>query len=96
MADPSQIIISQVITEKTSGLRMQDVYTFKVLLAAKKTQIKNAVEKLFNVDVVAVNTSKVRGKKRVLGKSIGKTSQWKKAYVRLKEGQKIKMLEEAK
>lgn len=93
MAHPYQIIIEPIITEKTSGLRMNSVYVFKVLKEATKTQIKNAIKENFGVDVSSINTAKMKGKVRKLGKSIGITSGWKKAYVQLKEGQKIKELE---
>lgn len=96
MYDPAQIIVSPVITEKSTGLRAQDVYVFKVLQGVNKNQIKKAVEKMFNVDVKAVNTSKVRGKTRTLGRTIGRTPGWKKAYVQIKEGQKISTMEEIK
>ena len=73
MYDPSQIVVAPVITEKSTDLRGQNVYTFKVLLKARKTQIKEAVEKMFNVSVESVNTSKVKGKTRVLGRTVGRT-----------------------
>ncbi len=93
MAHPYQIIIEPVVTEKTSGLRADSVYVFRVLKEATKTQIKNAIKENFGVDARSVNTVKMRGKARTLGRSIGVTSGWKKAYVKLKEGQKIKELE---
>lgn len=96
MYDPAQIIVTPVITEKSTGLRAQDVYVFKVLKGANKDQIKEAVEKMFNVEVKAVNTSKVRSKTRTLGRTIGRTPGWKKAYVKIKEGQKISVMEEIK
>jgi large subunit ribosomal protein L23 len=88
-----QIILKPVITEKSSLLKMDSVYVFSVLKDATKIDIKNAVEKLFKVNVVSVNTAKVRGKTRRLGKSVGTTSGWKKAYVKLEQGQKIDMIE---
>lgn len=93
MFDPHQIIAEPIVTEKSSDVRLQSVYVFKVLKAATKDQVKLAVKKCFGVDVESVNTAKVKGKIRKLGRSIGKTSGWKKAYVKLKEGQKIKELE---
>ena len=93
MAHPYQIIIEPIITEKTSGLRADSVYVFKVLKEATKSQIKNAIKENFGVDVSSINTAKMKGKVRKLGKSIGITSGWKKAYVQLKKGQKIKELE---
>jgi large subunit ribosomal protein L23 len=93
MANPYQIIIEPIVTEKTSGLMASSVYVFKVLKEATKTQIKNALKLTFGVDSESINTSKVRGKVKTLGRSIGRTAGWKKAYVKLKEGQKIKELE---
>jgi len=93
MHNSYQIIVSPLITEKTSNLRADSVYVFRVIKDSTKNQIKYAVEKAFGVDVVSINTTKVRGKARKLGKSIGRTSGWKKAYVKIKAGQKIKELE---
>lgn len=93
MRSPEQVIVQPVITEKSSLMKSDSVYVFSVLKDSSKIDIKNAVEKLFKVNVKSVNTLKVRGKTRRLGKSSGKTSSWKKAYVKLKAGQKIEMIE---
>jgi large subunit ribosomal protein L23 len=93
MPDLHSIIVEPVITEKSSLLRAESVYVFKVLKQASKSQIRDAVEKAFGVTVDAVNTTKVRGKARATGRHIGRTASWKKAYVRLKQGDKIKQLE---
>jgi large subunit ribosomal protein L23 len=93
MPDPYQIIIEPIVTEKSSGLRAGSVYVFKVLKDSTKSQIKNALKNAFGVDAISINTTKVKGKTRQLGRSIGATAAWKKAYVQLKEGQKIKELE---
>ena len=90
---PEQIIIEPVITEKAVGERALSRYVFKVHLNATKTSIAQAVEKLFKVKVIAVNTSQVRPKRRIMGRSIGRTAYWKKAYVTLESGQKIEELE---
>jgi len=90
---PEQVIIEQLLTEKAVGGRALSRYAFRVHSNASKTQIAQAVKKLFKVNVIAVNTSSVRSKRRVLGRSIGRTSSWKKAYVTLKQGQKIEELE---
>ncbi len=87
------IIVKPIITEKATIARMESVYVFRVLPAATKIDIQRAVEKLFNVEVLDVNTAKVRGKSRRIGRSFGKTSSWKKAYVKLKAGQKIDLIE---
>jgi len=90
---PERLIIEPLITEKAVAARLAFRYVFKVHLAATKIAIADAVEKAFKVKVKAVNTLKVRPKSRVVGRSIGRTSQWKKAYVTLEKGQKIEELE---
>jgi large subunit ribosomal protein L23 len=60
---------------------------------ANKIQIKNAVEKIFSVTVLQVNTVNVRGKSRRFGKTVGVSKNWKKAMLRLKDGDKIEMFE---
>lgn len=91
---PEQIIIEPVITEKAVGERAAfSRYVFKVHPKATKTSIAQAVEKVFKVKVKAVNTTMVRPKQRIMGRSIGRTSAWKKAYVTLESGQKIEELE---
>lgn len=93
MSENENIIVKPIITEKASMARMDSVYVFKVLSKANKIDIQKAVEKLFNVEVLDVNTAKVRGKARRIGRSAGTTSSWKKAYVKLKSGQKIDLIE---
>ncbi len=84
------IIIAPVITEKSEYLKNnQNVYVFKVKNSANKTQIKNVIEKQFNVKVVSVNTLNARQKDRRVGKYTGKTAAYKKAYVKLAEGSSI-------
>ncbi|MDD5382193.1 MAG: 50S ribosomal protein L23 [Candidatus Margulisbacteria bacterium] len=90
---PEQIIIEPLITEKAVGGKAASRYAFKVHTRATKIEIAQAVAKLFKVKVMAVNTSNVRPKRRVMGKSIGRTSRSKKAYVTLAPGQKIEELE---
>ena len=81
-------IISPLVTEKTM-LGMSDLkYSFKVKKDACKVEIRNAVEKIFNVKVSKVNTMNVRGRNRRRGKIIGRTPDWKKAVVTLAKGQK--------
>jgi len=91
--EPEQIIIAPVVTEKAVGVRALSCYTFRVNIAATKVAIAQAVAKMFKVKVKSVNTSFVRAKRRVMGRSIGQTSSWKKAYVTLLAGQKIEELE---
>ena len=84
-----QTILSPLITEKATALSEQNQVVFKVQLDATKPEIKAAVEGLFNVKVLAVNTLVVKGKaKRFRGRP-GQRSDWKKAMVRLAEGQSI-------
>lgn len=90
---PEQIIVEPVITEKAVGERVLSRYVFKVNPLANKTSVARAVEQLFKVKVKSVNTSKVRPKRRVMGRSVGRTGYWKKAYVTLEQGQKIEELE---
>jgi len=88
-----QIIIAPVITEKSMTHREKACYVFQVNLRATKISVRQAVEKAFKVKVADVNTAYVRGKKRSMGRSIGATARWKKAYVTLLPGQKIQELE---
>jgi len=87
------VLIAPLLTEKSVTERVRSRYTFKVNAKATKIQVKQAVEKAFKVKVVDVNTCMVRSKRRILGRSIGKTSGWKKAYITLAAGQKIQELE---
>lgn len=89
------VIKKPCLTEKGNVLQeMQNKVVFEVDTRANKIEIKKAVEKLFNVSVKKVATSNVQGKqKRVGAKSMGRTSNWKKAYITLAEG-KINFLDE--
>ena len=78
---PEEIIIAPVVTEKSNDELQQGKYTFKVNKKATKVEIAKAVEKLFNVKVLNVNTMNVRGKKKRVGYNVGRTSDWKKAIV---------------
>jgi large subunit ribosomal protein L23 len=78
---PEDIIIAPVITEKSNDGMQEGKYTFKVNKKATKVDIANAVEKLFEVKVLKVNTVSVKGKMKRMGKYEGKTSDWKKAIV---------------
>ena len=75
------IIIEPVITEKSNDGLQEGKYTFKVNKKATKIDIAKAVEKLFEVKVLKVNTMTVKGKEKRVGRSVGKTSDWKKAIV---------------
>lgn len=89
------IIKKPCLTEKSNLLQeVENTVTFKVDSRANKIEIKKAVEELFDVKVQSVRTTPVKGKKRRVGiKSMGKTNDWKKAYVSLSEGE-INFLEE--
>ena len=75
------IILAPVVTEKSSSEIQDGKYTFKVNKKATKIDIKMAVEKLFDVKVLNVNTISVKGKEKRVGRNVGKTSDWKKAIV---------------
>jgi len=89
-----EIIRRPLITEKGTQLReLHQQYLFEVDHRASKHQIKGAVEKLFSVHVEDVKTLNVRGKIKRVGQTIGKKSNWKKAYVTLRDGEKIEFFE---
>ena len=87
----SDIIIAPVITEKSMNERSNNVYTFKVVKTATKTDIKKAIEDAFKVEVVSVNTLNTKSKKRRVGKYAGRTKTYKKAIVTLKAGSSIEL-----
>ena len=90
--DPRDIIKAPIITEKTSDLTQNNnTVTFSVDVRANKTQIKQAVEKIFNVKVENVNTVNVKPKTKRVGRYAGKTNRVKKAIVKLKEGSSIEL-----
>lgn len=76
-----EIILAPVVTEKSSEEMQNGKYTFKVAKKATKVDIKRAVEKLFEVKVLSVNTMTVKGKEKRVGVHQGRTSDWKKAIV---------------
>ena len=78
---PEEIIIAPVVTEKSNDQLQEGKYTFEVNKKATKVEIAKAVEKLFEVKVLKVNTMNVNGKKKRVGYHVGKTSDWKKAIV---------------
>ena len=85
------IIKAPIITEKASNLKEDNVYTFSVDLKANKTQIKQAIEAIFNVKVESVNTINVHPRKKRVGRYSGYTNKVKKAIVKLKEGSSIEL-----
>ena len=78
---PEEVIIKPIVTEKSNDAMQEGKYTFKVNKKATKPEIAHAVEKLFEVKVLKVNTMKVNGKQKRVGYHVGKTSDWKKAIV---------------
>lgn len=87
-------IIQPLITEKSSeAFQERSEYTFRVHPDASKPQIKRAVEELFQVRVKGVWTSNFRGKTKRLGRTVGRKAHWKKAIVRLAEGDTIEIFE---
>ena len=84
-----EIIKAPVVTEKSQAAKEQGKYTFKVDPKATKLEIKEAVEKIFNVKVKAIRTINVKVKKRRVGRYTGLTNRSKKAIVTLAEGQTI-------
>ena len=87
--DHSQVIIRPVVSEKSYALATVGKYTFRVHPDAHKTQIKQAVEALFGVDVREVRTSSVPSKPKRRGYTAGRTREWKKAVVQVREGDTI-------
>lgn len=88
--DPHKIILRPVITEKTTQLKESSgVICFEVARNANKIEIKNAIEHLFKTKVAEVRTQTKAGKIRRVGRNMGKTKDWKKAYVKLREGEKM-------
>ncbi|MDE0957748.1 MAG: 50S ribosomal protein L23 [Planctomycetota bacterium] len=93
MKDPHTIIVKPVITEKsTFQVEKNNAYSFKVAKTANRIEIKEAVEKIFDVKVRKVNTVVQNGKRRRVGRSIGFTSAFKKAFVTLEPGFEIDLL----
>jgi large subunit ribosomal protein L23 len=87
--DASQVIIRPVVSEKSYVLATADRYTFRVHADAHKTQIKQAVEQLFDVNVVEIRTLSVKSKPKRRGYTSGRTRAWKKAIVQVRPGQSI-------
>jgi len=96
MRDPREVIVRPVVTERSMELSTNESdpqYAFIVVKDANKVEIKNAVEKLFNVSVAQVNTMNYRGKARRVGRHLGKRPAYKKAIVRLADGESIDVYE---
>ncbi len=107
MRSPEQIIKRPLLTEKGTRLKetggqvegdidtetMKSQLLFEVARDANKVEIRHAVQKLWNVDVLAVRTSIVRGKEKRMGRFVGKRSNWKKAVVTIAPGQTVEFFE---
>ena len=88
MRDPHDIIIKPIVTEASMNAMADKKYTFVVNKKSNKTEIKNAVEKVFGVKVASVNTMNMLGKNKRMGANVGKRADWKKAIVTLTEESK--------
>ena len=87
--EPTQVIIRPVLSEKTFALAEVGKYTFRVHDKAHKTQIRQAIEQLFDVNVLEVRTANVHSKPKRRGQTRGRTRQWKKAIVQVRSGESI-------
>ena len=94
--DLYDIVKAPRITEKGTRLKEKNnVLTFEVRTDANKLQVRKAIEGIFKVKVMDVTTVKIAGKKKRMGQRLGRRSDWKKAYVTLKPGEKIDIFEGA-
>ncbi len=93
MLDIYDVVKKPLLTERSmSRLEESNTYVFEVHMKANKVQVRNAVEKLFDVKVLSVNTAKVPGKTRRRGRTVTKMPDWRKAFVKLAEGDAIELL----
>ncbi len=93
MADSRDILVRPVITERSMADSEMGKYTFVVDRRANKYQIRNAVEEVFGVRVLRVNTMRMLGKRRRMGMHVGRRPNWKKAIVQLAPGQELDFFE---
>ncbi|MBE0448387.1 MAG: 50S ribosomal protein L23 [Actinobacteria bacterium] len=93
MKDPRDVIIRPVISEKSYAQIEHNKYTFEVAKGARKEEIKQAIEKIFKVHVIDVNTISMRGRYKRQGRTFGRTRDWKKAIATLREGDRIEVFE---
>lgn len=91
MKDPREVIIRPIITEHSYDMMDENVYTFEVAKDANKVEIGQAIEEIFGVKVVKVNTLNVKSKPKRVRYQIGQTRTWKKAMVTLAEGDSIEI-----
>ena len=90
---PSEVLLAPVVSEKSYSLIDDRKYTFKVHKSAHRTQVRQAVEELFGVEVQRVNMAKVPAKPKRRGLTRGVRPGWKKAVVQLKEGHEIEIFQ---
>jgi large subunit ribosomal protein L23 len=90
-----QVIIRPIVSEKSYALIAQNKYTFRVHPDAHKTQIRSAIEEIFNVQVTEVKTMTLKPKPKRRGYTAGRTRAWKKAVVQLAPGDRIELFEGA-
>ncbi|MBP2645229.1 MAG: Ribosomal protein [Firmicutes bacterium] len=93
MSNARDILIRPLITEKTTSMMQDNKYTFIVPLKVNKVEIRQAVEQIFKVKVLVVNTIRVMGKTKRMGRTQGKRPDYKKAIVKLAPGQTIEFFE---
>jgi len=94
MLTPENLVRRPIIlTEKSNRLREKNQVIFEVSPTANKIQIKDAIQRLFKVTVVGVNTMHYRGKERRMGRGYAKLHNWKKAVITLKEGDQIQFFD---
>lgn len=93
MSNARDIIVRPLITEKTTSLMQDNKFTFVVRLTANKVEIRQAVEEIFKVKVLKVNTVRVLGKVKRMGKTQGKRADYKKAIITLAPGETIPFFE---
>lgn len=91
MKDPREVIIRPIVTEHSYDQMENNVYTFEVAKGSNKVEIRQAIEAIFNVSVVKVNTLNVKPKPKRVRYQVGQTRTWKKAMVTLKEGDTIEL-----
>ncbi len=87
------ILLRPLVTEKSTALMQEGKYVFEVAKAANKIEIAKAVAEIFNVKVVSVNTVNVAGKVKRIGRKTGRRSDYKKAIVKLAQGETIQFFE---
>ena len=89
------VLRAPLVSEKTARIQEMNQYVFEVALTATKADVKSAVESLFNVTVESVNVMNVKGKNKTFRNRAGRRGDWRKAYVRLADGQSIDVMAKA-